>query len=127
MKLNKKTQIPDSERKTLIKNNVEMRHNHKELIRKQMQESGKYSHDICSLSIADILQLIEYNKYLTSLSEEELTKLLFPHGNVENRQTISSITIHEKSLQNLEELNAYIFEFNMKLSNRTVDFNLFFK
>ncbi|WP_123838423.1 hypothetical protein [Chryseobacterium oncorhynchi] len=87
-----------------------------------MSESGKYSHDICSLSVADILQLIEYNNYLINLSREELNKLIFPNGNDENRQAISSIAIHKSSRQNLIELNAYILEFNMRLSNRTIDF-----
>jgi len=99
-----------------------MRNQYKDLIRKEMSESGKYSHDICSLSVADILQLIEYNNYLINLSREELNNLLFPHGNDDNRQTISPIAIHESSKQNLIELNAYIFEFNMRLSNRTRNF-----
>lgn len=112
------------ERKNLIKNKGgKMRHNHK-LIRQYMQESGKFCHDICSLSIGDILQLIEYNKYLLSLSSEELKYLMFPDGNPENRQSFSTITIHENSKRNLIELNAYIFEFNMRLSNRTLDFQL---
>lgn len=96
----------------------------KELIRKEMQDSGKFASDICSLSIADILQLIEYNKYLLSLSSEELTYLMFPDGNPENKQAFSTITIQERSKRNLLELNAYIFEFNMRLSNRTLDFLL---
>lgn len=124
MRPSNQNQIRDLGRKNLIKNKeVKMRHNHK-LIRQDMQESGKFCNDICCLSIADILQLIEYNKYLLSISGEELKYLMFPDGNPEKRQSFSTMTIHDKSKRNLIELNAYIFEFNMRLSNRTADFQL---
>lgn len=80
-----------------------MRHEHKELIRDEMRASGKYCHDVCSLSISDIYCLIAYNK---SCPER------------------SYILSEYKRSQRIAELEEYLQEFNARLGNRTADFKL---
>lgn len=83
-----------------------MRHAHKELIRDEMHSTDKYCHDLASLSIADILALIEYNSRIIEKAGESANYA--PYENIQ---------------RNLKELNEYMSEFNGRLSNRTVSFN----
>ncbi len=87
-----------------------MRNEHKKLIREEMHSTDMYCHDLASLSIADILALIEFN---TRILEEggEWAKTSATHFNIR---------------RNLEELTEYIKEFNIRLSNRTVGFKVNF-
>lgn len=82
-----------------------MRHDHKELIRLEMSNSDKYSHDICSLSISDICSLITYN-----------------YSCIEKSKCSIDNAINARYNRTIVELEAYLLEFNERLSNRTTNF-----
>lgn len=84
-----------------------MRNLHKDLIRDEMHKSDKYCHDICNLSISDIFALITYNYQCIDKSK-------FPIDSA----------MHSTRMQIIAELEEYLFEFNGRLSNRTVDFQI---
>lgn len=86
-----------------------MRHEHKELIREEMHSSDKYCHDLASLSISDIFTLIEYN---TRILEDAGSSADSPRFKIYHN--------------NLTELNEYMNEFNIRLSNRTFGFKKHF-
>lgn len=82
-----------------------MRNDHIELIRVEMSLNNKYTYDIGSLSISDIIALIAYNKDIVNNSKLPLISACNnPYQN------------------NIVELEEYLNEFNKRLSNRTANF-----
>lgn len=71
-----------------------------------MHSNDKYCHDVASLSIADICALIDYNE---KIIENQIKDHYYPNFRQIER--------------NLAELKEYMYEYNLRLSNRTLNFD----